>query len=195
MNRDEGVLIALDNITAPHMAIVCDPIVTTFAPLRHWSDIAYLQTLAPSVASTATANASAPIPSPNFNVRFVIRYCCQNMVTSSVVHHILSLRSYEAIPEWPGISFPIEPECEEGLALLGTPNGASVGWLLAQHREQFRGKRVTKVALFYAPHKRDVAQYPSLAFWVEGAQDAVEKDMKSETNIKEESGGDNEAPS
>ena len=66
--------------------------------------------------------------------------------------------------EWPGISF--EVESEEGRAILGTPNGSGVAWMLGQHKGQFAGKRVERVTVFYAKKKGDLYRWPSLLFWV-----------------------------
>ena len=52
-------------------------------------------------------------------------------------------------------------DSDEGRALWGSPNGEGIGWLLAQHKEQFGIKTVTSVTVFL-----DEAQFPAynLAF-------------------------------
>ena len=52
------------------------------------------------------------------------------------------------------------------MALLGTPNGAGVAWLLAGRKESWGEKRVRRVTVFYAADERDIFRWPSLVFWV-----------------------------
>ena len=65
---------------------------------------------------------------------------------------------------WPGLTFSIESD--EGLALLGTPNGRGVAWLLKQH-EELSGKRASKVTVWCDVEK--VPLKPSMLFHLENA--------------------------
>ena len=63
-------------------------------------------------------------------------------------------------------------ETEEGKALLGTPNGSGIAWLLAQHRKQLGDKAVKKVQLWYS-----ITSAPNLLFHIK--------------DVKKPEGGDN----
>ena len=89
-------------------------------------------------------------------------------------HHMKELST------WPGISFDIERK--EAKAILGTPNGKGVAWLLAQHRAQLGEKTVKKVTLVYVPGPEPKRRNPSLVFWLE---DLVEEDGKKEEGVED----------
>lgn len=158
VNPTDGVIIAVSNATAPHMGIQFGSMPIS-SPLRHWSDVAYLQLLAAAkIPTTPVANLK--------NLKYVIRFCCQNHTTNSVVKQVLREHNMNWLPTWPGVTFPVAENCEAGMALLGTPNGAGVGYLLAQHREQLGRKYVGWVTVFYAPNKDDIFRWPTLLFWI-----------------------------
>ncbi|KAF2646608.1 hypothetical protein P280DRAFT_525472 [Massarina eburnea CBS 473.64] len=156
LNRDQGVLIAHTNHTPIFMGILQDPMVTTYPPLHHWSDVAFLQYLGPS-------NAPAPL-----KLNFIIRYSIQNMCTIDIIQQILSNRGIDKLPKWPGIDFAIESQ--EALAVMGTPNGSGSAWLLAQHRRWLGKKSVEKVTVFYAQGEGDLYRWPSLVFWLKDGE-------------------------
>ena len=56
------------------------------------------------------------------------------------------------------------------MALLGTPNGAGVGWLLGERKGEVGGRRVVRVGVFYAAGEGHVYRWPSLVFWVGGGE-------------------------
>jgi hypothetical protein len=65
---------------------------------------------------------------------------------------------------WPGITFDIQSE--EGKAILGTPYGSGVAWMLIQHSKALRERTIKKVTIFYSPKKDDLFRWPSLLFWI-----------------------------
>ena len=67
-------------------------------------------------------------------LNYVFRMEMSNAVTIEVIQRILG-GSYGP---WPGVE--VQMTDAAGLAMLGTPNGRGVAWLLATHKEQF-GKR------------------------------------------------------
>ena len=50
------------------------------------------------------------------------------------------------VPGWPGITFDISTR--EAQALLGTPNGSGVAWMLPQHQSSFGNKKVQSTTIF-----------------------------------------------
>ena len=147
--------------------------------LQHWSDIAYLQALYLSIPSNRVRSGSShPAPGAIKNLKYIVRHDIENPSTNAIVHaliqhYITSPCSYNVFDTgcpycsqhiiWPGLT--LEIDTEEGLALLGTPNGRGVVWLLKQHKE-LTGKRVGKVSVWCDVEKKPLK--PSLLFHVEG---------------------------
>jgi hypothetical protein len=52
--------------------------------------------------------------------------------------------------EWPGCIFDWETNPRAASALLGTPNGRFVGWMLLQHPNELPRKTILKVRSFIA---------------------------------------------
>ena len=48
--------------------------------------------------------------------------------------------------DWPGM--PFETTTDAGTALLGSPNGWGVGYMVAQHNQELGGKVVDRVVVF-----------------------------------------------
>ncbi|KAH6858863.1 hypothetical protein BKA58DRAFT_444049 [Alternaria rosae] len=99
--------------------------------LNHWSDIAYLQWL-------SKAN-------ENLELRYVLRYSVMDDVTRFVLTY-LSLQGRFALKEWRGTTY--SAGSVEFNALLGSPNGAGVAYLLIQHKKGLGHKTVDKVTVF-----------------------------------------------
>jgi hypothetical protein len=87
-----------------------------------------------------------------------------NVPTYSILNKIMARHGLAQYPIWPGTTFDME--CEEGRAILGTPNGAGTAWLLIQHKKQLGDRRIEKVTIFYAENESDLWRWPSLLFWV-----------------------------
>ncbi|KAF1834106.1 hypothetical protein BDW02DRAFT_639576 [Decorospora gaudefroyi] len=81
-----------------------------------------------------------PRPLP---LRFVVRISIQNVEMYRVLH-----------------------KSEEGRAILGTPHGSGVAWMLIQHQKHLGVRRLEKVMVFYAPKEGDLWRWPSLLFWI-----------------------------
>lgn len=173
-NHSDGVLVAHANNTAPHMGILSEPPTTTYPPLHHWSDIAYLQYL------------GASPPADTLNLNFVIRYSIHNLTTIAVITRILEDRDVEVLPKWPGITFAAESE--EGKAVLGTPNGSGTVYLLAQHGAKVGRKGVGRVTVFYAEGVGDLWRWPSLVFWLEDKEEGKENEEEDEEDERSTDG-------
>jgi hypothetical protein len=134
-----------------------DPPVNSIPPLHHWSDIAYLQWLAASGSSPSMTVAPAPI-------RYILRLSIHHPPTYSSLNKIAAKQSSKTYDVWPGATFDIAGE--EGKAILGTPHGAGVAWMLIQRKKVLGKLRIEKVTMFYVENDGDVYRWPSLLFWI-----------------------------
>jgi hypothetical protein len=131
INPSAGLIVAYDNITAQGMIMqsMCD---SQRAPrLNHWSDIAYLQWL--SKASTGS------------RLRYVLRYNVLNDLTAFAMT-FMSSHNGLVLADWPGITY--DAGSDEFNALLGSPNGRGVAYLLIQHQKQLGHKTVENITVF-----------------------------------------------
>jgi hypothetical protein len=127
--------------------------------LKHWSDIAYLQWTDPAVVAAPGSG----------ELKYVLRYAIENDATISIFNKILEqyrqagkkVKDWE--PKWTGVDFAADSK--QAQALLGTPNGYGVAWLLIQHKDKklLGHKTVEKVTLFYTDREKRLSQ-PSLLF-------------------------------
>jgi hypothetical protein len=99
--------------------------------LKFWSDVVYLQWKMHS--------------SPESTLKYVLRHNIMNPVTASIVEAINIANSTTTL-EWPGTSYAATSE--EGQALLGTPNGSGVAYLLVQHKQELGRKTIEKITVF-----------------------------------------------
>ncbi|KAF2448498.1 hypothetical protein P171DRAFT_518017 [Karstenula rhodostoma CBS 690.94] len=159
VNRKEGVLIAVSNLKAYPAPVKKTP------QLKYWSDVAYLQLLGPS--------ATFPTPSTTLNLKYIIRHGVANSITQSMVGHILDIHDVGK-PVWPGIELSMDTD--EGKAILSTPNGWGVAYLLAQHKAQLGLKTVDKVTIFYTYELSSISKLPSLVFWLRDLEEASEEE-------------------
>jgi hypothetical protein len=139
LNARAGLIVAYHNIS-PSQSIPDRP-QSALPELLHCSDVVYCQWL--------TQNLKLDL-GPH-KLRYVLCANIVNVYTLAVIEAILDARRLlrETYPVWPGIT--IDMDSEEGKALLGTPNGSGVAWLLVQHKAecQLGHKTVIKVSLFY----------------------------------------------
>ncbi|KAF2685387.1 hypothetical protein K458DRAFT_388267 [Lentithecium fluviatile CBS 122367] len=170
-----GILIAHGNNGPAHMGRLKESPITTVPPLRHWSDVAFLQLLNAAETSTSTVPESS-FPKPKLN--YIIRAGVQCMPTVSVVKDILATRNMSTLPAWPGISFYADDEVGGGRevveALLGTPNGSGVAYMVAQHNEMLGWKEVHSVTIFYSERDDDLYRWPTLLFSLRDVGAAVD---------------------
>lgn len=155
MSSELGLLIAYNNVS-PAEALYLEEIVDQPTPkLERWSDAAFLQWI-DSVPEDKVKG-----------IKFVLRQTVVNDDTIEVIAHIMKQHGpFETpYPEWPGVE--VEIESDDGKALLGTPNGRGIAWILAQHREALRWKIPTKITIFQPESCRKYSRslaYPSLLF-------------------------------
>lgn len=149
-NVEDGVILAVANFSPNYEGPRLDPPVTSpIVPLKQWSDVAYLQYV--DKASEASV--------PPSNLKYVFRIQIENEDTISIMTQAL-----EGAPlsPWPGTKVGMSDD--RGKALLSTPNGNGVAWLLAQHKAQLGVKIVTDVTMFAT----GTAGHPdfNLCFWI-----------------------------
>ena len=154
-NPEAGILIADGNLTVP-AAVMLEDELTKLPPLHYWSDIAFLQYL-----STFPSPPPQPLP-----LNYVLRLGIMNHDTYQVLGNIFAGHGLHQCHSWPGLTFDIESE--EGRAILGTPNGSGVAWMLIQHKAQLGEKKIKKVTVFHASASGDhcISGRPSLLFWI-----------------------------
>jgi hypothetical protein len=173
LNIKAGMLTAANNFTpeAKRAIRYCSTLsekqaLPPLPTLRHWSDIAFLQwSLLPSM--------NLPVPPLNY----VFRQGIVNQDTLAIISAVVGYDcGYQGChgdmierPRWPGVDFPIDTW--EGLALLGTPNGSGVGWLLAQHKRELGHRVVEKVSVLFSDDGHD--EVVNLLFYVIEASAAV----------------------
>jgi len=139
IDRTNGLLIASHNHSPAFMLAESETSDCSLPQLRHWSDIAYLQWTDPRLH-----------PSPSTLPRYVIRLHISNADTLAVIDRILADYREEHrywVPDAAGLSWDVETE--EAKALLGTPNGSGVAWMLVQRKGELGGKVVENVTLFW----------------------------------------------
>jgi hypothetical protein len=131
VNPVSGVIVAYDNVS-PNAVLEAEGLKGLREPeLKHWSDVAYLQWLSHA--------------DPDYNLRYVLRYNVLNDLSQFVVKTLENLNGTPPI-EWPGTTY--EAGTEEFLALLGTPNGSSTGYLLINHKAELGHKTIDKITVF-----------------------------------------------
>ncbi|KAH7071391.1 hypothetical protein BKA63DRAFT_475099 [Paraphoma chrysanthemicola] len=170
-NPTEGVLIAHSNHSAEFMAAFNDPPVpiTNITPLHYWSDIAWLQWLIASDHTRTNMSVSTPTKSETVipPIKFVFRLNIHHPPTYVILNKIAAKQSRNTYDVWPGVTFNVESE--EGRAILGTPHGAGVAWMLIQRRTELGvcGRRINRVTMFWAEGDGVMWKWPSLLFWIE----------------------------
>jgi hypothetical protein len=146
--------VADTNLSPLHAGPLSGPPTNTPPPLHHWSDVAFLQ-----YASTFPSPPPSPLP-----LNYICRITIQNIETYTLLQKVIEKHGHDTYFEWPGLSF--EAESEEGKAILGTPSGSGVAWMLGQRKKEFGGREVERVTVFYARKEGDLYRWPSLMFWI-----------------------------
>jgi hypothetical protein len=176
-NPKDGVIIAQENSSpAAHL-----PAGTTLPELRHWSDVAFLQWLESCADYKDRCGKSAA------SIKYVIREDIINPQTTRLIHKAFE-RQKKSLKRWPGVGF--SASSVEGKALLGSPNGAGVGFLLAQHKSQLGHKTVESIRVFGYENKLEsfTLEFIDMLFVlkdVKGAEDVdnMDQSKKSKRSI------------
>lgn len=96
------------------------------------------------------------------NIRFVMRTPCENSITQKVIKNAMN-RTKQELGKWPGVTFGMDSE--EGKAILGSPNGWGVAFMLIQHKRQLGNKVVEKVTVFQDEGRKQ-PRPPSVLFYI-----------------------------
>ena len=80
------------------------------------------------------------------SLKYVFRSWIVNADTLAILNQALQNANVAPPRPWPGQEFSMSTE--EGKALLGSPNGIAIGWMLVDRQTTFPGKTVTKVTVF-----------------------------------------------
>ena len=78
-------------------------------------------------------------------LRYVFRLLISNKDSQALVSKTLANKG-ATIQHWPGTSFT--RSSKEFKALLGSPNGSGVAWLLINHKMQLGKKTIAKITVF-----------------------------------------------
>ncbi|KAL8707078.1 MAG: hypothetical protein Q9225_007835 [Loekoesia sp. 1 TL-2023] len=108
-------------------------------PLNRWSDVAWLLwTLTPGNKDN---------PSQISKLRYVIRDNVGNEITREIIERIEGVEPDTLDLPWPGHTYDMRTD--GGKALLGTPNGIGVAYLIKDHSDVL-GRRIPSVRIFSA---------------------------------------------
>ncbi|GKZ29769.1 hypothetical protein AbraIFM66950_006399 [Aspergillus brasiliensis] len=132
MSPKAGLIIAENNRSPAAMSS------GQHCPLEKWSDVVWL-----SYAALARSTGSSV-----GNLKYLVRTHIVNPETKSVLKIVCG----GPCPAWPGETFDINQKKkggtlinQNGLALLGTPNGGGAAWLLINHKQQLGNKTPVSV--------------------------------------------------
>lgn len=111
-----------------------------FPPLEHFSDVVYLEFVRLMKSNDRPIN----------KLKGVLRSHVVNFDTGEIAERALGMRRYEMARNkdlaWPGKDF--DADSDELAALVASPNGRGVAWLLATHKELGR-KTISSARVFY----------------------------------------------
>ena len=119
--------------------------------LRKWSDVAYLQYQYCAQKQKVSLR----------NLKSVYRSNIINGRTKAIIFSILHARNAN-LTAYPGITF--KADTLEGQALIGTPNGQGVAWLLIQHKRQLGHKIIDEINMYDENAGDLVPPHPTLLF-------------------------------
>ncbi|KAL8695434.1 MAG: hypothetical protein Q9218_000012 [Villophora microphyllina] len=80
------------------------------------------------------------------NLRYIFRDNVINNDTKGVIDQVFKIPSYSFDLKWPGKTFDVATT-DDGKALLGTPHGSGIAWILADHKDVL-GNRGLKITCF-----------------------------------------------
>ncbi|KAI4256996.1 MAG: hypothetical protein L6R42_005908, partial [Xanthoria sp. 1 TBL-2021] len=106
-------------------------------PLARWSDVTW--------TVYASLCASQAPPSDPSKLRYIGRDSLINREAQVIIAYILQRHRGTVVVPFPGLEFGMDEE--EGLALLGTPNGMGVGWLVRDRVAEL-GRRAPRVRVW-----------------------------------------------
>lgn len=109
-------------------------------PLHRWSDMVW-------ILWTRAAGARAS------KLRFILRDGVANGVTRAIIDHVTESKDGEFRSPWPGRTFDMRTD--DGKALLGTPHGIGVAYIVADHSDVL-GRKIPFARVFTAEYDDDI---------------------------------------
>tara|TARA_R110002003_G_scaffold143_3_gene13232 strand:+ start:17696 stop:18220 length:525 start_codon:yes stop_codon:yes gene_type:complete len=83
------------------------------------------------------------------NLRYYFVNAVMNAITLRLIAKVVNKKGLQNLPPWPGIALGLsESEAEY---LLGSPIGATLAFMLIQHKAELGRKHITSVTTFLAP--------------------------------------------
>lgn len=164
LGRQKGAILGDMNYGPDIEGAKQDPPVTgsSVVPLKQWSDVVFLQWQ--QLVWTDYPNAGSQRDAAMQRLNFVFRLRIDNAETNRIIGQVMG---NQTIDLWPGKY--IAMTADGGKAMLGTPHGAGVSWLLAQHKNQLGRKWVTGVTIF----THQVGHKTSLCYWLKDWQEGM----------------------
>jgi hypothetical protein len=184
VNPKDGIIIATSNFSpaawfTPGCLLHNDKIWSGILPkLCYWSDVVFLQWLQAKSDYRRVRGKSGS------QLKYVLRDHIANTETRQIIDRVV-IESNVEMMAWPGLE--ISAESTHGKALLGSPNGAGVGYLLAQHKRQLRHKIVDRINIFVDKVRPDLFAHDYHLLFV--LKD-VEQDDEDEMQLDEASASD-----
>lgn len=102
------------------------------------------------------------------NLRYVLHDSIRNEGTRKAILSAFDITSFEQLGGFPGKW--AKTDCDVGLGLLGTPNGAGMGFMVAEHMSTFKASRFYPRAVYCWNY---VSPMMMFEFGKSGAYDAV----------------------
>ena len=131
-NTKVGFILAYNNFSPAWMVRTKENAI--LPDIRAWSDVVFLEWQKQAQANGHDVQ----------GLKYVFRFEVVNLETVMTTKRAAGI-SFKA--DWPGITFSMSDE--RGQAMLGTPNGAGIGYLLATHKEQLGDKAIETVQAWW----------------------------------------------
>ncbi|KAF1924504.1 uncharacterized protein M421DRAFT_8806 [Didymella exigua CBS 183.55] len=130
-----GVLLALDRKSPQFAGSKRNPRVQGdgLPELQSFSDVAWLK----------WKGATGRTPT---SMRYFASLSITNDETRGIINIVLSRANFDQLPAWPG--HDVDPNTEEGAALLGSPNALAFSYFLVQHKATLGDLKISKITIF-----------------------------------------------
>lgn len=111
--------------------------------LKNWSDVTYL--VWKNICDKHGKSVS--------DISILVYFMVVNKDAAQILSQIIP--QFSMLPESPpGASF--EPDSDNFKAIMGTPPGQGIGWFLAQHQQELKGKTVQRIEITQTGKKPNI---------------------------------------
>ncbi|KAL9011178.1 MAG: hypothetical protein Q9173_003952 [Seirophora scorigena] len=131
--------------------------------LHRWSDVVWL-------AWTLTAGRE-----DRGQLRYIVRENITTKLTRRIMEYIKRARPDTDFLPWPGRLYDAATS-DEGKALLATPHGVGVAYMLGDHADALGGRRYPAVCIFTAPTREEGREEKNDYYMIWELRDATETD-------------------